>query len=770
MRYLVVVLLLCGSLVTAQNKKSRPLAKPLAAVLKGLETTFNVRFSYNSALVTSKKIQLESAKDLKSVLKNIGDQLNLEFVFLDSRNILIKSKAISEELLTVLEEVVLVSEYLTSGLDRNKNNGSLRLQPSKLGILPGLTEPDVLQSLQLLPGISSPTETAANLNIRGGTPDQNLILYDGIRVYHQGHLFGMIAPFNPYVVASVNVFRSGTSAEFGERIAGVIDIESSKEIPDALEGGLGVNFLHADAYVKLPLFDKKGSLMLSARSSINNLIALPTFNAFSDKVFQNTKIEENDNLIIEEELTVLDDRFQFTDMTGTFLLKPNKRNSIEISALRINNSLNYANIDVDSEGTRDVLEVANTGVSMHWKSRYSSKTTLETQLRYSKFKSNYNLAALNNAIETHRLSKQNKVDDLGANMRLNTKLSEQSSLLLGYDLASFDVGYDLIFFEDQQENDSYKEQLTTHAVFSELSFRSQKLYVRAGARAGYFSADKRVYIEPRLFADYKLGNNFSLKASAEIKNQAIGQLVYFEFNELGLDESIWVLSDGEDIPVLNNKQFTFGFEFSKNNWLLDAEFYSKNMKGLTSLTRGFSASNQLGAYATGTSKITGLDLLLKKKMKRYRTWIAYSFSKNDFTFTDLQTTSFPGNFDQRHVLSWSNTYRWKKYQFSLGWQFASGRPISSPSGIDNDELQYDSLNNTRLGNYHRLDASAMYNFYLDKQERIKARFGISMINMYNRDNDLDTQFSIDDQAPTQWVEQFTIGLGFTANAVFRIYF
>jgi len=130
--------------------------------------------------------------------------------------------------------------------------------------LPGLTEPDVLQSIQLLPGVQSPTETAAGIYIRGGTPDQNLVLWDGIKIYHSGHFFGTISAFNPYITEDVKLYKSGTKARYGNRISGVIDITSDYDIPEKIEGGFGSNMTHADAYLSATI-GKSSAVIISAR-------------------------------------------------------------------------------------------------------------------------------------------------------------------------------------------------------------------------------------------------------------------------------------------------------------------------------------------------------------------------------------------------------------------------------------------------------------------------------------------------------------------------
>ena len=177
----------------------------------------------------------------------------------------------------------------------------------------------------------------------------------------------------------------------------------------------------------------------------------------------------------------------------------------------------------------------------------------------------------------------------------------------------------------------------------------------------------------------------------------------------------------------------------------------------------------------------GIDILIKKRIKRFRTWLSYSLSKTNFDFNEIQTGAFPGNFDQRHILTLSGTYKFKQLQVSLGWNLASGKPLSLPSGIestlnDNNEpeytLVYEQQNNERLKTYHRMDASVIYDFKLNKVKDIKARLGFSVLNLYNQTNQLDKVFNIEESSTTdpEIVQQTLIGLGITPNVLFRVTF
>jgi len=188
-----------------------------------------------------------------------------------------------------LNEVV-VYQFLTTGITKQQD-ASVTLDIEKFGILPGLIEPDVLQTIQALPGIKSVDETVSDINVRGGTNDQNLVLWDGIKMYHSGHFFGLISAFNPYLIDKVTIIKNGTSAAYGDGVSSVINIQTQNKINDSFVGGAGFNLLSGDIYGQLPL-SKKVSVQFSARRSSTDFINTPTYNRFFEKVFQDSEVKE----------------------------------------------------------------------------------------------------------------------------------------------------------------------------------------------------------------------------------------------------------------------------------------------------------------------------------------------------------------------------------------------------------------------------------------------------------------------------------------------
>ncbi|GGI55731.1 TonB-dependent receptor plug domain-containing protein [Winogradskyella haliclonae] len=780
-KVLLSILLLVGLLIHAQEKNLDYNNEPLEHVVRDIENQFQVRFSFNIKTLQSQYITHSGAITLDAFINLIQSQTQVKIQQIDSDNfVIIKSDEKSIRDLNFLDEVVIVSEYLTSGFDLNKKTGAITVKPNKLSVLPGLVEPDVLQSLQSLPGVASPTESASRLHIRGGTPDQNLILFDDITMYHDGHLFGMISPFNPFVTEQIEVFRSGASAEYGKRIAGVVNIKTVSDILDKLTGSFGANAIQSDLNISAPIIKDKLGVTVAGRRALTDIWDSFTFRNFSDKVFQNTKIEEVNNIQTEEELSVLDNTFNFYDVFAKIIYKPIENHSLSFTSIFVDNDLNHVNQDLDLEGSADNLKLKNDGFSLNWKGSYGKRWRSLFKLYYSDYISEY----VNRQFDDESqevFTRNNRINDFGLSAIAYYKPSDIHELSLGYDFSNYEVFLELL---ENQDDDTFTERSNTkqnrHTLFSEYNYTSDKWYVRAGLRANYFSDFDLVNFEPRFYSDYQLGNNFKVKISAEKRYQIISQLVSFDVNDLGLGNEVWALTN-EDIPVLSNTQFTTGILFNNNGWKLDIEAYHKRIKGLSSLTRGFN-TNALNTdnFTSGSNTIYGLDLLVKKRIQRFSFWLGYSLSKNELDFPEIQNTKFPGNFDQRHVFSLSNTFNYKRLQLSLGWQYATGTPFSEASSVEeftNDmsqtdyRIDYDEQNGGRLPSYQRLDASVIYDFYFSKKRKLKGRVGASVMNILNRENDIDRFFSLDeDNSPPTLVQENSIGLNATANLVFRINF
>ncbi len=293
-----------------------------------------------------------------------------------------------------------------------------------------------------------------------------------------------------------------------------------------------------------------------------------------------------------------------------------------------------------------------------------------------------------------------------------------------------------------------------------------------GARASHYSVVNDYFIEPRVNIELPISPVIRLKGTFEKRFQPISQLVEFEDIQLRLENNIWTLSDGTDIPVLESSQYSGGILMNAGGWTLDVDGYQKNITGLTSFTNGFITTPT--NLTTGESTILGADILVRKKWNFYNIWIGYTFNEVEYTFPELQSTPFPGNNDITHNLRLANAYDGAHWQFSLGWSYRTGSPFTTVTDFDTNtnRINYASINSERLPDYHRLDVSALYKFTISSGG-IRGELGASVKNVYSRRVPISVFYRLDTNLITGNTELNQIqqlSQGFTPNFVFRFYF
>ena len=635
-----------------------------------------------------------------------------------------------------LSEIIL-KEYITKGVLQSVE-GAVVIQPGQLGILPGLTEPDVLQSVQLLPGIESPDETASGLYVRGGTPDQNLILLDGITIYHTGHFFGLISAFNPYIADEISVYKGGTKARYGNRISGVIDIQTDSEIPDSISGGVGFNMTHADFLVKTPIGKSLG-VIVSARRSISDIINTFTFNKLSKKVFQNTNLE------IRSEGIEQNTDFFFSDAVIKLLARPSPKDHLSFTSVfvknKLDNELTIPEFDVRNTINQDI---DNSGLNLQWERNWSKNVNHVLKIKQSSYDLEFGTSSRIQNTQFSLDDRTNQVNEFGIDFLVDIQLGKYHKITSGYQFENNEVSYLLNRMDLGLDDLNFDVDgiINTHALFSEYHFMNNTIDLVAGLRGTHLSLRNLYNLEPRFYLGVQTFRNFKLKTSGEIRYQSISQIVDFLNTGVGLSNQIWSLSN-DFTPILKSRQVSAGFLFTKDDWYIDLEAYYKDITGITSFTNGF-GSNVVNALSEGESITKGIDLLIKKKYRNFRFWFGYQLGKTEFSFPDIQEGRFPGNFDIRQSLQIATTYKWKQFQFSLGWNYRTGIPFTEEPTIIEDNGSFfrvnDVINSRRLPDYHRLDFSMTYDFYLSKKRGVKASTGFSLLNVYDQESVLSRRF------------------------------
>ncbi|WP_303426063.1 TonB-dependent siderophore receptor [Oceanihabitans sp. 2_MG-2023] len=744
--------------VFSQNKK-----QPLALVLDLIEQQFKVSFSYADSTIKDLDVFFDGEKKLDIIITSLEQQTQLKFNKLNKQFITIVNPEADAFAIQELEEVF-ISNYLTTGINK-KLTGSITIKPEQFGILPGLIEPDVLQTIQALPGVISVDETVSNINIRGGTHDQNLILWEDIKMYQSGHFFGLISAFNPYLTNKVNVSKNGTSAQYGDGVSSVIDMQLSNTIQSDFKAGAGFNLVHADMYTKTPI-GKHAELQLSARRSFTDFVTAPTYKQYFKRIFQDSDLDNNQE--IENNTISKNEKFYFYDFTGKFLLNISKKDKLQIRFLTIHNNLDYeeqSTINNINESLNSNLTQRNMAGGISYSRNWNSKLASTAQVYFSK----YNLDAKNfDIINNQRLIQENKVFDSAIKLDTKWRINENANFQIGYQF--FEVGISNLEDVNNPEFRSYiKEVIRSHATFTEAQLVSNNLNtnVKAGIRFNYFPKLDTFLAEPRISFSQRFANYFRLELLGEFKSQTTSQIIDLQNDFLGIEKRRWVLANNTDIPIIKSKQASLGINYNKNKFLISIEAYYKKADGITTRSQGFQNQFQY-IKAIGSYQVKGVDFLIHKQFTKFNTWLSYSYSKNDYTFESLNNANaFPNNADITHAVNFSNTYTQNKFKFALGVNWHSGKPYTKPDKtITSSNINYNSPNSSNLKDYLRVDFSATKDFKIS--EGINAEIGASVWNLLNTKNTINRYYVLDTDENISKVENQSLGI--TPNLSLRVYF
>ncbi|AXT62964.1 TonB-dependent receptor [Aquimarina sp. AD10] len=731
-----------------------------------LKSLYKDEILANASIQINDDLFISNAKGEFSIpVKNPNDYIKISFVGFKTLKILAKEllgtpcktvQLIPE--IQYLNEVVL-NDYLVKGIARNPD-GSIVIDYTDFGLLPGLIEPDLLQTIQALPGIISVEETVSDINVRGGTNDQNLILWDGIKMYQSGHFFGLISAFNPYLTKNVQLTKNGSSSSYGDGVSSVIAMNTTNEINQDFDAGLGINMISADGFIDTPI-GKKSSLQLSARKSISEIAETPTYEQFFDKAFQDSEVVNSLNT---------DEKFSFYDTSLRWLYQFTPKDLIKVNGLIIRNDLGFqenAIINETNISRESTVKQNNSAASIMYERNWTDAFKSELLI----YGTNYKLEAINSdIINNQRLQQENEVLESGIKLNTMVILNSNVHLKSGYQFNETGIS-NLRDVNNPTFRDLIKEVIRTNSIFSEIAFKSKNAstYLNIGARLNHFDKFGAFRLEPRIGFNHRFTNHLSLEFLGELKSQVTSQIIESQNDFLGIENKKWVLSNNDNIPILKSQQTSLGLSYKHNNWLISADSYYKKVDGIIAQSQGF--QNQLEfADDHGNYIVKGVDFLINKRFAKFSTWLSYSYADNQYEFNQLSEQSFPNTIDITHNLNIALAYTNENLKISSGINWHSGKPTTRPI-IDNPidpqgNINYEHPNSDTLTDYFRWDVSATYNFKFSS--KVSGNMGLSIWNILSQENIVNNYYRIDSENRVREIQER--GLGFTPNAVLRINF
>lgn len=660
-----------------------------------------------------------------------------------------------------LEEVI-AQRYLTTGIFK-KNDGSIEIKPKKFGILPGLIEPDVLQTMQQIPGINSVDETVSNINVRGGTHDQNLFLWNGIRIFQTGHFFGLISAFNPSLAQTISVTKNGTSAFFGESVSSLIGISSHSKNIEKSANSISTNMISAEFYSSVKL-SNTANLTLSGRRSMTDFFASPTYKNYKNKIFQNTVVTNlNNNQTIDFHT---DETFYFYDLTSQYQQKIGLKNELTVDAIIIENKLRlhqstnqvFKNSDLDQK---------NLGISINWTTNWNLRNSSQVQA----YASGYSLVSKNESLESNQvLNQENKVLNNGFQIKNTHKLTETVSVNNGYQydetgVTNFDQINSPFFYR------KIKEVMQAHALIAEGIFETENknTYLKAGIRANYFAKLHSTVIEPRIQFNQALSKTIRMEILGEQKSQTLSQLIDLQQDFLGIEKRRWMLANDTTVPIVKSNQVSLGFSYKDKSWLITLDNFYKKVSGITTSGQGFQNQFEF-TRSSGAYEVIGTEILLQKTFGRFYSWMSYSYNDNKYHFKSLTPVQFINNYELKHCISWAGIYEWKTIKFSLGCKWHTGKPVTTPQSTTlsaENQIVYNSPNNERLEDFFQVNFSAGKKWKVSEKANLETN--ISILNVFNTKNSINRFYRVNSSNNT--IESLdTYALELTPNVNVKFYF
>lgn len=689
------------------------------------------------------------ADSVKLVISMVGYAVRAEKFALD-RDVRRRVEMLPDLRLDVVE----INDADVEGLDELSGVSMFHVPVSELKRLPSLMgEGDVLNALKLFPGVQSAGDGSGGLYVRGGGPDQNLILYDGVPIYNSSHLFGLFSIFNADAIKDIRLVKGGFPARYGGRLSSVIDIRMKEGNLKKIRGEGNIGLTAARLTIEGPIIRDKTSFLISARRTILEPYLL---------ILNNRAARSDGNNL----------GYFFYDLNAKIHHKLSDRDRIFLSAYTGGDRF-ASGYDIEANGTRDKLDFGlrwgNDGAVLRWHRDWNKELFSDFSLFGSRYAyrsvSTAELFVPNQISEKNQLTTTSGVTDFGARWNFDWIPSPRHFVKVG-------VATTLHEFEPETFNqvitDAFSE--STENTLGQGTYRSlesvayvednmaitEKWRVNAGLHFAHYAVDSTQYaaLQPRISTRYKLPEGFSLTGSFTSMVQFIHLLAN---SGVGLPTDLWVPATGA-IPPQRSLQYTAGFDktFKKLGLELSVEGYYKDMKDLIDYQTGvnFMGNNNWQALVEkdGVGRSYGVEFFLRKTTGRFGGWIGYTLSRSERQFENINFGQvYPYKYDRRHDVSVVARWKLTKHiDLSASWVYGTGIAISFPDAVylaptspaygfwelnDGRDLDviidYGTRNSFRLPDYHRLDL----NMRVHKKVKWGETFwNFGIYNVYNRRN------------------------------------
>ena len=641
---------------------------------------------------------------------------------------------------TLLQDIVIVGEEE----DQDVNVQGTRMSANNLNIeqikkLPALFgEPDIIKNVQMQPGVVAVGEGTSGYFVRGGTPDQNLILIDEAPIFDPSHFFGLFSIFNADVIKDTELIKGGIPARYGGRLSSILDIRTKDGNTKKLAGSAGLGLLSSKLMLEGPIVKEKSSFLLSGRRSYIDLF-----------------LKGNEDV----------SKVYFYDVNAKVNWKANNKNRFFLST--------YLGRDVQQFNDDGAFDWGNKTASLRWNHLFNDRIFSNTSLIFSRF--DYGLEIFD---EIEGLEWTAGITQASFKEDFTYFINPQNELTFGYEgtYRNFSPGKVVPNSENSifKRTELEKNSSFDHALYlGNKQAITNKLTLEYGLRYTIFQnigpstiyeyedpldnvninrIDSTAYgsfetiktfqnFEPRFSTRYLINNTSSVKASY---NRMVQNVHLLSNSVVSLPFNTWAPS-GPYIDPQKSDQYAIGYfrNLRDNAYELSGEVYYKRSFDLTAFADNanvFFNEDLAVEFRNGTSRAYGLELYGRKNVGRLTGFVSYTLSKATQKIPGINLDRrFPASHDRRNNLAINATFKLSdRVTFGGNFVYGTGRPFTLPVGryeIENYNLNfYTGRNQYRLPDFHRLDLSASIRPKKNLGKKWRSSWTFAIYNAYNRKN------------------------------------
>ena len=662
---------------------------------------------------------------------------------------------------TTLEEVVVEGTRATVSA-RSPQMSVVELPVQQIKSIPTLFgEADVLKAIQLLPGVQNGSEGSAGMYVRGGGPDENLLLLDGVPVYNVNHMMGFFSVFNPDALKNVTLYKGSFPAHFGGRLSSVVDIRMKEGDMQQYHGNVSVGLISSKLNLEGPIVKDKLSFNLSFRRTYSDLLMKPALWIAKSQL---------------EEVNKLKAGYYFYDFNGKLNWKISDKDRLYLSFysgddaiyLGIKNK-DYAYNDVQYQNYLNMdWKWGNKVATLRWNHVMSQQLFMDASVNYTQYRHNLGMDITEENIYQYEqqnisvkdgfnMAYKSGINDLAAKVDFDYTPLPNHEIRFGgnytYHMFRPEVQAMKIIAGNETELDTTagSPKVFAHetALYAEDNMTLGDIFrVNAGVHYSTFTVEGKTYqsVQPRLSTSVMLASNLSLKAGYAYMTQYVHLL---SNSSLSLPTDLWVPVTANIVPM-NAHQVSLGAFYEMPRLFdISVEGYYKSMDNLLEYKDGtsfFGSSERWDEkVCMGKGWSYGVELLVQRSFGKTTGWVGYTWAhaKRQFDREGMvlnQGKVFPAKYDRRHDFSITVQHKFSdRFDLSGTWVFSSGNcgtlGTQIYEGLPNDwgipSINALERNNFRLGSYHRLDVGM--NFHKQKKHGIRT-WNISVYNAYNHNN------------------------------------